>query len=184
MKEILEFGKLHFDTIVTVSITILGFIVTYFMNKKSVQDELKKDKVMHTTELMETLPYDVCQFMNELLHGKSGIISKQALQTHEKILASIIAYGSANAVKLAIAIQTCAYEQESSLSKEGNGGTRMLAAYALLITQLKYDLTSEVIPATSWFQIKLKDYGNIRASLEGEINSLVNELNLNEKFKI
>ena len=58
MQGILEFGRLHFDTIVTVSITILGFIVTYFMNKKSVQDELKKDKVMHTTELMETLPYD------------------------------------------------------------------------------------------------------------------------------
>ena len=68
MQGILELGRLHFDTIVTVSITILGFIVTYFMNKKSVQDELKKDKVMHTTELMETLPYDVCQFMNELLH--------------------------------------------------------------------------------------------------------------------
>ena len=43
MQGILEFVKQHFDTIITVSITILGFIVTYFMNKKSVQDELKKD---------------------------------------------------------------------------------------------------------------------------------------------
>lgn len=40
---ILEFVKQHFDTIITVSITIIGFIVTYFMNKKSVQDERQGD---------------------------------------------------------------------------------------------------------------------------------------------
>ena len=144
MQGILEFVKQHFDTIITVSITIIGFIVTYFMNKKSVLDELKKDKVMHTTELMETLPYDVCQFMNELLHNKSKTITKQSIDAHEKTL----------------------------------------AAYALLITQLKFDLTSEVIPATSWFQIKIKDYEKIQNKTETAINALVDELGLNSKFKI
>lgn len=117
MQGILEFVKQHFDTIITVSITIIGFIVTYFMNKKSVQDELKKDKVMHTTELMETLPYDVCQFMNELLHNKSRTITKQSIDAHEKILSKIIAYGSVDAVKLAIVVQECAYEKERQSSQ-------------------------------------------------------------------
>ena len=185
MQGILEFGRLHFDTIVTVSITTLGFIVTYFMNKKSVQDELKKDKVMHTTELMETLPYDVCQFMNELLHNKSGTITKQSIDAHEKILSKIIAYGSVDAVKLAIVVQECAYEKERQSSQVGvDDGTRPLAAYALLITQLKFDLTSEVIPATSWFRIKIKDYEKIRIKTETAINALVDELGLNSKFKI
>ncbi len=185
MQGILEFVKQHFDTIITVSITIIGFIVTYFMNKKSVLDELKKDKVMHTTELMETLPYDVCQFMNELLHNKSKTITKQSIDAHEKILSRIIAYGSADAVKLAIVVQKCAYEKErQTLQAGGDDGTRTLAAYALLITQLKFDLTSEVIPATSWFQIKIKDYEKIQNKTETAINALVDELGLNSKFKI
>ena len=59
-----------------------------------------------------------------------------------------------------------------------------MAAYALLITQLKFDLTSEVIPATSWFRIKIKDYEKIRIKTEAAINALVDELGLNSKFKI
>lgn len=174
MQGILEFVKQHFDTIITVSITIIGFIVTYFMNKKSVQDELKKDKVMHTTELMETLPYDVCQFMNELLHNKSRTITKQSIDAHEKILSKIIAYGSVDAVKLAIVVQECAYEKERQSSQAGvDDGTRPLAAYALLITQLKFDLTSEVIPATSWFRIKIKDYEKYELKLKLQLTHLL-----------
>lgn len=103
----------------------------------------------------------------------------------KKILSRIIAYGSADAVKLAIVVQKCAYEKERQiLQAGGDDGTRTLAAYALLITQLKFDLTSEVIPATSWFQIKIKDYEKIQNKTETAINALVDELGLNSKFKI
>ena len=107
------------------------------------------------------------------------------VDNYEKILSKIIAYGSADAVKLAIVVQECAYEKERQSSQAGvDDGTRPLAAYALLITQLKFDLTSEVIPATSWFRIKIKDYEKIQNKTENAINALVDELGLNSKFKI
>lgn len=111
--------------------------------------------------------------------------SRKSIDAHEKILSKIIAYGSVDAVKLAIVVQECAYEKERQSSQAGvDDGTRPLAAYALLITQLKFDLTSEVIPATSWFRIKIKDYEKIRIKTEASINALVDELGLNSKFKI
>lgn len=36
----MDFLQKHFDTILTVSITILGFIITYFMTKRNFKDEI------------------------------------------------------------------------------------------------------------------------------------------------
>jgi hypothetical protein len=58
----------------------------------------------------------------------------------------------------------------------------MLAAYSLLITQLKYDLTSEIISPESWFQLRMNDYEKIQLKMRQSINDLIKELDLNNSF--
>ena len=59
-----------------------------------------------------------------------------------------------------------------------------LVAYALLITQIKYDLTSEVISPESWFKMKITDYETLRPVAIKMINELVDSLNLNKEFMV
>ena len=56
----------HFDAIITILITILGFIITYFLNQSSFRDEVKKDKLSRTAEEIKSLPFDICQMMLEI----------------------------------------------------------------------------------------------------------------------
>jgi len=34
----------HFDTIITVAVTVIGFIITYFRTTKNFQEEIRKNK--------------------------------------------------------------------------------------------------------------------------------------------
>lgn len=169
----------HFDTIITVAITILGFVVTYLMTKKSLSDEIKKDKISRTMDTLRELPYEICQLMEKMLQSKGkgqGTIVKE----YREMMAKVIAYGSKDAVKIAIKIQQISH-QTSENAKEGMS---MLAGYSLLITQIKYDSTSEAISPDSWLKLKMNDYPNIEAEMTKTINRLVDELGLNRKFLV
>ena len=99
-------------------------------------------------------------------------------------MSKIIAYGSKDAVSLAIHMQRIAYISNTrKQTKEEQW--EMLATYSLLITQFKYDLTSEVISPESWFQLKINDYDEkMKKQMIVIINKVVDELKLNKDFKI
>lgn len=168
----------HFDTVVTILITVLGFIVTYFMTKKNFRDEIIKDKINRTTEIISTLPYDICQLMDEMIRG-GGNSQNSTLKKYGDILSKVLAYGSEAAVKIAITMQRLSYSSENMTQEERYG---ILAAYALLITQLKYDLTSEVISPESWFKLRMKDYDTIEITMKTQINKLIQLLDINQDF--
>ena len=73
-----------------------------------------------------------------------------------------------------------------TLSNEPEATDRfvILAAYALLITQLKYDLTSEIISPESWFQLRMKDYNKLQSVMKSYINKIVIELGLSSSFSV
>ena len=62
---------------------------------------------------------------------------------------------------------------------------RVMTLLSLLISQIKYDLTGEVINPEFWFIMKIKDYysSNINKTICQLINQDVDELNLLYKFK-
>ena len=145
----MDFLKLHFDAIITVLVTVIGFIITYFMTKKNFTDEVKKEKITHTAEAIQSLPYDICQMMDSTIKKKD--FSKEQVEQYGKMLSKVLAYGSKDAVNIAIRMQQLAYTLNDRPANERHS---VLAAYALLITQLKYDLTSEIISPESWFQLR------------------------------
>lgn len=172
----MDFLKLHFDTMITVLITVLGFIITYFMTKRNFEDEITKYKITHTAEAIQSLPYDICQMMDSMIRNKKGL-----LEEYGKILSRVLAYGSKDAVSIAICMQQLSYTLNDRPDDERFS---VLAAYALLITQLKYDLTSEIISPESWFQLRMTDYSKMQSYMKSTINDLVLELDLNTSFLV
>lgn len=171
-----EFLANHFDAI----ITIIGFIITYFMMKKSFKEEIKKDKIALAAQAIQSVPYDICQLMDSMIKDKSKS-QDELVKEYGVILTKVLAYGSKNAVKIAIKMQQLSYALGN---KPNNERFPILAAYALLITQLKFDLTSEIISPESWFQLRMTDYGKIQSAMKAAINTIVKEAGLNYAFNV
>lgn len=179
MKTIIEFVTNHFETIVSTAITILGFIVTYLMTKKSLKDEIKKDKINRTSETLQMLPYDICQLLSSIINNHSNL----PIEKYNEILSKVISYGSKDTVGIAIKMQQLSYSLADEKKPEDEK-FRLMAAYALLITQLKYDITSEIISPESWFEMRIKDYEKLRPQMKKWINDLISELKLNKQFRV
>ncbi len=173
-----EFFTDHFDTIITIAITIVGFVVTYFGTRRSFKNEIAKEKISHNIDAIHNLPYEICELLTSIQDNKID------LDKYKKLMSKIIAYGSKDAVSLAIHMQRIAYISNTrKQTKEEQW--EMLATYSLLITQFKYDLTSEVISPESWFQLKINDYDEkMKKQMIVIINKVVDELKLNKDFKI
>lgn len=170
----------HFDAIITVAITIIGFVITYLMTKKNFSDEIMKNKINRATEAIKSLPYDICQLMDKMIKDQSA---KQdvLLKEYGEILSKVLAYGSGDAVRIATKMQQMSYQAAGKSTEER---LPMLATYSLLITQLKFDLTSEIISPESWFELRMNDYPKIKGIMVNAINELVDELNLNYRFHV
>ncbi len=175
-----EFILNHFDSVITVFVTVLGFIITYFMTKKNFQDEIRKDKIALAAQEIQTLPYDICQLMDRMI--KAGKEDPESfVKEYGAILSKVLAYGSKDAVSIATKMQQLSYSLTNKPTMER---FPIMAAYALLVTQLKYDLTSEVISPESWFQLRMTDYEKLRPTMKNSINDIVNELGLSNSFTV
>ena len=56
--------------------------------------------------------------------------------------------------------------------------------FALLITQLKYEISDEIISPESWYKLKINDYETERESFVGKLNETIKKLDLNKKFLV
>lgn len=107
--------------------------------------------------------------------------SEETLDEFRKIMNTVCAYGSKDAIKIASVMQSENYKLAGT--KQQNT-YRMLSFYSLLVTQIKYDVTNIVNSPELWFKLKINDYDNSRDKLIEENNKIIEELELNEEFKI
>lgn len=155
-------------------VTIAGFIVTYILTKKNFKDEIIKNKISVNVENVRELPYRICKIMDCYIMilniDKENIEEEEKKTKKEKyqeglneefvdILSNVLCYGSKDAIDIAIKMQTLSYSM--NYSKDEKIGYDLLAVYSLLITQIKYDLTSEIISPESWFKLRLTDYSKL-----------------------
>ncbi len=170
----------HFDAIITVLITVLGFVITYLMTKKNFKDEVTKNKLTINAEIIRDLPYEVCKLMDRFV--PKGGEKQLTVAEYSDLLAKILAYGSKNAVSIATHMQQLSYSNAANMDIQKKW--ELLSCYALLTSQIKYDLTSEVISPESWFKLKLNDYETIRPEIVNKINYVVEELSLIKSFHV
>ncbi len=61
---------------------------------------------------------------------------------------------------------------------------RMSSILTLLTTQIKYDITEIAVSPNLWFQMRISDYSSNKEYYKRANNKLVEELGLNNEFKI
>ena len=166
------------STIVPSLITIIGFIVTYNMNVKNYKEELHNSKTTLNIEKLQSIILDVSNLMNNL--------NNINVENYKTLVSNILSYGSIDSIKILTYWQTSIYvfnkeEKTEQLKKEQT--IFLLSIYSLLITQIKYDLTGEIIPPLSYAKIKLTDFDNLANELYIKNNEIVDNLELNQNFK-
>ena len=185
-----EFIVNNLDTVVTVLkfclnkldvfVTILGFVITYKLTTRTFGNEIKKSKIDQNVEAMHSLPLELCNMMSKIQKSQ-GNKKKVSTDEYENLMTRIFAYGSKDAVALAVEIQQTFYKVAKT---NEDCGQYLLVLFALLITQLKYEISDEIISPESWFKLTINDYATARDSIVEEINSTIRTLDLNKKFYV
>jgi len=167
--------------VISLSVTIIGLGLTYHGITKNFQNEVMKMKRKVAVDKMQDVP---CRILQLIQDYKNQEDSKILIEKNISLLNTILAYGSKETIKLMCYIQQIAYacEKQKNLLKERQ--SEFLSAYALLIAQVKFDLTFEIIPPTSYFEMFLKDYNDYRESFNKSINAIVDRIGLLREFKI
>ena len=161
-----------------VFVTVLGFFITYKLTTKTFGNEIRKSKIDQNVEAMHSLPLELCNMMSKV-QKSSGKKNSVSNDEYEKLMTKIFAYGSKDAVALAVEIQQTFYKVGKT---NEDYGQYLLVLFALLITQLKYEISDEIISPESWFKLKINDYDTVRESAVKDINSVIDKLDLNKKF--
>ena len=163
---------------VTIFVTILGFVVTFFASRKNLTDEILKFKQTSQVDQIKDLAYRLCDLMYQMKDYKKH--NQKNIDTYAEIMNKVIAYASRDAVNISIWGQQINFQNFSS----GQTNYAPLVALALLISQLKYDASAEIIPADTWFRLRINDYekSGMKNEIEKLIKETVEELNLNKGF--
>ena len=166
------------DNWVTIVVTFLGFGATLFFTRKSLKNEILKFKQTSQVDQMKDLAFRLCDLMYKMKDAQS--IKQKSIDEYAEIMNRVLAYASADAVRIAI------WGQQANFQKQNHERTSVapLVALALLISQLKYDASSEIIPADTWFRLRINDYesSGMKNQVEAIVAETVKKLNLNNGF--
>lgn len=163
---------------VTIFVTILGFVVTFFASRKNLANEILKFKQTSQVDQVKDLAYRLCDLMYQMKEPKKN--NQEIIDNYAEIMNKVIAYASSDAVNISIWGQQINFQNCIS----GKSSFAPLVALALLISQLKYDASAEIIPADTWFRLRINDYekSGMKSEIEKLITETVEELNLNKGF--
>jgi hypothetical protein len=126
---------------------------------------------------MRDLPARVAHFMDEVRSGQFDV------ENMGRLLNDVYAYGSPDAIKILVSFQKTNYEIGSnSNASDIEQSYRVLGHLALLISQLKYDLSGQYVDPEFYFKLKLSDYGKNGVSARSILTDLVEELGLDKRL--
>lgn len=160
---------------ITAVVTILAVFVSYFLSKKNLQQEVTKLKEQQTLSKMQDLPARAASLLDDISGGMSESDMK-------KFISDSYAFGSPEAIRILVKFQETNYSTSRNTSDQSTNPWLIMSLLALLICQLKYDLTGKITPPESWFRLKITDYNSSIIPAKEIVGRLVDELNLDSRF--
>lgn len=160
---------------ITAFVTISGFIVTYFLNKRNFKEEINKQKVNINLDKIADLPYKIQNLMDTMLDKKND---RAMVSAFKDLVSLIFAYGSKEAIKIVTSMQEMNYLVAAN--PESVDKNTVMVYYILLLCQVKYDLTGIEINPEYWYRMRLTDYTKMKDFLDQENNKIVKRLVLHE----
>jgi len=164
-------------------VSIIGFILTYFLNKRNFQEEVTKQRLNVQLEKTSRLPYHIQELLVQLVEaGNSQKHIVKHTDSMRDLLATVFAYGSRDAILLATNMQEQIYAMQRN--PDSVSPYSLIAYYILLLCQVKYDLTGVEINPEFWYRMRLKDYSALKDELDRITNEIVERLNLQPFLRI
>lgn len=165
---------------ITAVVTIIGFVVTYFLNKKNFKSEINREKININLDKIADLPYKIQELMNTML-DQGG--NTKTINDFKELMSLIFAYGSKEAIMLITNMQQLNYRLADNNADADKA--EVIPYYILLLCQIKYDLTGIKINPEYWFRMRLSDYSTMEKDLKRATNKIVEKLKLDTflKFK-
>lgn len=158
---------------ITAGVTILGFVVTYFLNKRNFKAEVDKQKLNIHLDKIAEIPYKIQELMDIIIEKKSD---KTILSKFKELMTSIFAYGSKDAIALIANMQELNYSLAHNTDRPDKN--KVIAYYILLLCQVKYDLTGIEINPEFWYRMRINDYSSKQNSFVPANNEIVKQLQL------
>lgn len=170
---------------ITALVTIIGFVVTYFLNRRNFREEVKKQKVNLNLEKMAELPFKIQALMETILDkqkSKKADADRELLASFKELMTLLFAYGSKDAIVLVTNMQEMNYSL--SANPDGVDKNELIAYYILLLCQVKYDLTEIEINPQFWYRMRLTDYAKMKQNLDAATNRIIKRLELSSFLKV
>ena len=179
-------------------VSIVGFLVTYFMSRKNLKDglaltekefqnELLKQRSDKRLELMASAPYDALVLMQDMIDSgknkKHSFPDTKLLGKQNNLYFKVYAYGSPSSLHILSSMQSENYQANMNSIVSVNAH-RLICYYVLLASQLRMDVTGETVNPEEWFKMKFSDYHKTKSLFADANNQLVTELNPSKDFFI
>lgn len=166
--------------VLTIIVSILGFIITYIQVKKTILAELQKQKQQIFLNKMIDIPIRLLRLFDKL--KEENYVKDNLDKEYNEIINTIIAYGSKDVVKIATKMHQFEFENENN-----KYSFEIFARAILIIMQLKFEITNIAINPELLYFKKTNDYFQDQDYREKLIiinNEIVNEEKLNREFLI
>lgn len=163
--------------IIPAGVTIIGFIINYFVLNKSIKDQVSKKKTDISLEYLSKAPLLSLQLFEEMRTKNESEMLKSFIELSN----TVFAYGSENAIKILAELQQNNYKGVK------DNPYKIMAYYIILTCQIKSDLTEIKVNPEFWYKLKLKDYETNLDAKKGLIdatNQVVEELELDDFLRI
>lgn len=173
MKELisnLEVWKVAIPSIVT----IIGFIITYNLNIVNIREEIYKSKNIKSSEILKK---NFQPLLNIIRFDREKMKENKTLESLNKIFDEILIYGSSKLIRIATTFKEYIFTNKDSIDVN-----YIFAYIGLIISQLKYDISGEYIPADTWYRYTITDYGVLKSQVVETIEEIIKSLDLDKKM--
>lgn len=163
--------------LIPAAVTIVGFIINYFVLNKSIKEQISKKKMDISLESLSHAPVMCLQLFDEMTKKDN---QNKSLEMFKDLANKVFAYGSKDSIKLLAELQQNNYK--ISKNPSSSQPYKTMAYYILLTCQIKSDLTGIEVNPEFWYKLKLNDYEsdlNIKQELIRSTNEIVTDLDLN-----
>lgn len=172
------FSKDYFSVLIPSFVTIVGFILTYYLAQRTIKAEISK---MKKARMIEN-GIEILDFFTDVLNGAGNSISVDEIKQIRK---KIISYGSKELIIIYSSYQQFTYKMSNTSTNEDDK-KEMFAYIGLLVSQLKYDITGETINPSYYFKMVINEFydkENFFSDVDKKVNEINNRLNLNLKIR-
>ncbi len=181
--------KDYLTIIIPSCVTLLGFIISFLINKVEFFYNIKKLKTEKRLSDLYGIQKDVFEFVDDLCYLIAYPDKKPTGfdELREKINSVVICSGSEDAVKLIVYIRELVFSKADDEIDVPN--SELIACYILLAMQIKYDTTGIKTSPNAWYAgkfttQKMLDSSDFYDRSIDSINRIVEQLQLKEFLRI